>query len=286
VIATSEFIKTDQKLLKTILKRDTLSVPEGDLFEAVIGWGKAECKRQSLEPDANSLQSCLADILPLIRFPTMTMQEVAAKVTPTNILSSDQILLVFTFLGSKDTQKETMKLPWSTKPRKGRRGSKFSWDPSRKASQIVLSDKNMVASTTYSSWCSVFGDTELTSGVTEWEIVLDQYDTSNSYNVAIGVVPSSFTNWQHTTLIGYSTSSSGWTYVCGNGNKCNNSGPVYYGTPAYQGAVIRVRLDLDKHTIEFFVNNTSQGVAYTNVYGPVRPAVSLVQNQRCTLRFP
>jgi len=144
----------------------------------------------------------------------------------------------------------------------------------------------MVASTSYSSWCSVFGDTELTSGSHEWEIALDQYDTSNSYNVAVGVVPSSFTNWQHNTLIGYSTSSTGWGYICGNGNKVNNSGPVYYGTPATQGAVIRVRLDLDKHTIEFLVNNVSQGVAYTNVYGPVRPALSLVQNQRCTLRFP
>jgi len=287
VVTSNDWTKIDQKLLKTILKRDTLSIPEGDLFEAVVLWGKAECKRQTVEPNAENLQKVLSESLPLIRFPTMTMQEVAAKVTPTNLLSSDQILQVFTYLGSKDSQKENLKVSWPTKPRKGRRPTNwFSWDPNRKGSQIVLSDKNTVASLNYSSWCSIFGDIEITSGVAEWEIVLDQYDTTNSYNVAIGVVPSGFTNWSHSTLCGYNSSSTGWTYVCGNGNKCNNASPVYYGSGSYQGAVIRVRVNLDAHTIEFFVNGTSLGVAYTNVYGPVRPCVSMVQNQRITLRFP
>jgi len=283
MITIDEFFALDAKFLKRILARDTLTIKEIELFEAVVKWGKTQMKQEDPKPE--ELATALSDILPLIRFPTMSMTDVAAKVAASGLIDSDQILKLYTFMGTKEEQRDSIKVPWKHKPRVGRRPPNwFSWDPSKKGTNITLSNENMVASMGTASWQTVIGDIELSSGVHEFEIVLDQYDTTNSYNVVVGVVPSG-TDGSLSNPLGY-TGNQGFGFITGNGQKCNNSYPSYYGTACYQGAVIKTRLDLDNHTIEWFVNDASAGVAYTNVYGPVRPALSLIQNQRVTLRFP
>ncbi len=67
----------------------------------------------------------------------------------------------------------------------------------------------------------------------------------------------------------------------GNGQKLNNSSaPQGYGQSCYQGTVIKLVVDLKKGTLEVFVNKQSQGVMYNNLYGSVRPYMSLTQNQK------
>jgi len=289
VLKTPEFLKLDKKRIVEICKRNTLNIKEGDLFEGVVTWAKGECKRTNLDSSPESLRKVLDEILPLIRFPAMAMEEVATKVTPTSVLQSDQMLQIFTYLGSSKDKQKTIKMPYPTKPREGRRPPNwFSWSTNHKHHSVQLLDKNsVIVSTDPNYWQSVGADIELKTGVHEWEVVLNQYDTGNSYNVVIGCVPSHFNQWTSSTWIGSSTTAPGWAFVTGNGYKTGtNTGQTYYGTAARQGDTVRTRLDLDKRTIEFFVNNTSQGVAFTDVYGPVRPAISLIRSQRVTLQFP
>lgn len=64
--------------LCAILERDTLSIRENRLFEAVARWAEAECYRQQLPPTAENKQKVLGRALPLIRFPLMSVEEFAA----------------------------------------------------------------------------------------------------------------------------------------------------------------------------------------------------------------
>ncbi|XP_037552826.1 BTB/POZ domain-containing protein 1 isoform X2 [Nematolebias whitei] len=72
------FTDIDLDTLCAILERDTLSIRENRLFEAVVRWAEAECYRQQLPPTAENKQKVLGKALPLIRFPLMTVEEFAA----------------------------------------------------------------------------------------------------------------------------------------------------------------------------------------------------------------
>ena len=64
--------------LCAVLERDTLSIRENRLFEAVVRWAEAECYRQQLPLTSENKQKVLGKALPLIRFPLMTVEEFAA----------------------------------------------------------------------------------------------------------------------------------------------------------------------------------------------------------------
>ena len=69
-----------------MLERDTLSIRENRLFEAVVRWSEAECYRQQLPLTLENKQKVLGKALPLIRFPLMTVEEFAAGECVTKIL--------------------------------------------------------------------------------------------------------------------------------------------------------------------------------------------------------
>ncbi|XP_041838567.1 BTB/POZ domain-containing protein 1-like isoform X2 [Melanotaenia boesemani] len=72
------FTDIDLDTLCAVLERDTLSIRENRLFEAVVRWAEAECYRQQLPPTSENKQKVLGKALPLIRFPLMTVEEFAA----------------------------------------------------------------------------------------------------------------------------------------------------------------------------------------------------------------
>jgi len=90
-------------------------------------------------------------------------------------------------------------------------------------------------------------------------------------------------------MLGYSSHVTGWGYGVGSAQKFKNQNGTEttgYGRTCNQGDVIGVRLDCDAGTIEFYVNGVSQGIAFRDVRGPVRPCVSIYGNHVVTLRFP
>jgi len=272
------------------VKRDTLNIKEIELFEAVIAWGKDECKRQEIEATGDNLKKVMANILPQIRFPVMTTEELAVTVTQTGVLTSEQTLLLFTYLGQKAEGGEA-KLPEGIKfPSQKRKGrlppAWFKFEDGLKYPQLMITaDGTMLTSTTTSYYQPAFGNIELKEGIHEWEFVLQQF-YNNSYSCCVGVTPTSFTDYTtKAQMIGYPSHIPGWAFACGYGQKFHGS-QQSYGRTCTEGDVVKVRLDLDKTSIEFFINGTSQGVAYTDVVGPVRPSISLYGNTTAVLRFP
>lgn len=115
-------------------------------INAVLKWGKAECKRQEKKSDSgDDLKSALGDVVNLIRFPIMSLEEIAAHVAPrfacchlcavwpcmliivfacSNMLGQDALLELFKYVSITDEkERAATTLPFSAKPR----GGALSW---------------------------------------------------------------------------------------------------------------------------------------------------------------
>jgi len=270
-----------------IIKSDKLNCKEGEVFEAVVSWSKNAVKEKKEDE-----KKIMAELLPHVRFPNMTTQDIAVSVSPSGLLDPNQILDLFTYLGMKGSSDKKPKLPkslegFNIKERKGRKPPCwFKYDANMKHTSLILSNEGLTVSSNNTSYYQpIFGDVELNEGIHEWEIELTQFYV-NAYSCMVGVAPTSYTSYTSSQMIGYSGHIPGWSFACGQGQKYYNGSQTAYGRTCAQGDVVRVRLDMDKKTIEYFVNDQSQGVAYTGITGPVRPAMSLYGTNTVTLRFP
>jgi len=268
-----------------------------DLFDAVVAWAKSSIKSAATtsagdEKEADALKKVLVDLLPLIRFPCMSTQDVAVRVGPSGLLETEQVLDLYTYLGMKGGGNKTAKLgkslaKFNARERKPRLPPQwFKWDTNRKHSSLQLStDCLTVTSNNTSNYQPIFGEMELSTGVWEWELLLTVF-TANTYALHVGVAPSNFSNFNASQMLGYSGHIPAWAFACGQAVKYHNAQQTAYGRLCKQGDVVRCRLDLDAKTLEFFLNDESLGQAYNDVIGPVRPAMSLYGNNTVTLRFP
>lgn len=88
VIKLDEFTTIDNVTLETLVKRDSLSVNEVELFEAVNSWASNQCEIQGLLPNGQLKRRLLGErIVKSIRFPIMKEEEFANVVLESNILS-------------------------------------------------------------------------------------------------------------------------------------------------------------------------------------------------------
>ncbi|KAL0178214.1 hypothetical protein M9458_027108 [Cirrhinus mrigala] len=89
------FTEIDLPTLEHILQRETLNVKEAVVFQAVLGWADAECRRQGLTPTSQNQRSMLGKALHLVRLPSMTLQEFADGAAQSNILTLEETHSIF-----------------------------------------------------------------------------------------------------------------------------------------------------------------------------------------------
>jgi len=114
------FLKVSAKCLAEVLKRDSLRINEGKAFVPILAWLKAHCKNPD---DKDEIKKVGAEIIPLIRFPTMSTSDIASKVVPLGILDQSDVLELFTYLAVRDKSKPGTTLPplnkkWNTTRRR------------------------------------------------------------------------------------------------------------------------------------------------------------------------
>ncbi|XP_078344857.1 BTB/POZ domain-containing protein 6-B-like [Oculina patagonica] len=101
VVKSEEFATIDRSLLKEIIKRDTLTIQEVELFQAVDVWASKECERQGLTPDGNVKRKILGeDIVKAIRFPVMEDKDIVSFVLGSKILTSEEVFDIMKYLNS------------------------------------------------------------------------------------------------------------------------------------------------------------------------------------------
>jgi len=161
----------------------------------------------------------------------------------------------------------------------------FKWDENRKFNTLTIADEGMsIASNNLNNYQPALGETEMKSGVWEWEMKLESF-YADMYSVMVGVAPAA-TQATQNHMFGYSGHLPGWTISLYGGIKYANGQQANFGPTYQQGDVVGFKLDLDKKTLETFRNGVSSGVAHTGINGPVRPCISLYGVSKLKLAFP
>ncbi|XP_037551027.1 BTB/POZ domain-containing protein 6-B [Nematolebias whitei] len=109
------FCEIDLQTLEIILRRETLNTKEAVVFEAVMNWAAAECKRQGLGPTTRNTREVLGTALFLVRIPTMSLEEFANGAAQCDILTLEETHNVFLWY----TAAQKPKLDFPLTPRKG-----------------------------------------------------------------------------------------------------------------------------------------------------------------------
>ena len=95
-LQSETFPSITRELLEEVAKRDDLTIPEIDLFQAVDRWATAECARKDLEPVKDSKRIVIGEeVLNNIRFPLMSVDQFAEKVPCSGLLSKDELIELF-----------------------------------------------------------------------------------------------------------------------------------------------------------------------------------------------
>lgn len=95
------FLEIDRTTLVSILKRDTLSIREFDLYKFVLQWAKSQCVKQNHLPvNVENQKLVLEDAIDFIRFPLMSKEEFAILMndTESRILDSESVIEIFIYL--------------------------------------------------------------------------------------------------------------------------------------------------------------------------------------------
>ncbi len=91
-VKSEGFATIERSLLEAVVKRDSLTIKEVELFKAVDVWATKECERQGLTPDGNAKRRILGErIVEQIRFPAMEQTEFADVVLDREILTPQEV---------------------------------------------------------------------------------------------------------------------------------------------------------------------------------------------------
>jgi len=94
-VKSEGFETIERSLLEAVVKRDTLTIEEIELFKAVDLWATKECERQGLPADGGTKRRILGEeIIEGIRFPIMDEKDFASVVLDSKILIPEEIVSV------------------------------------------------------------------------------------------------------------------------------------------------------------------------------------------------
>ena len=96
---TEEAVKSDgfatieRSLLEAVVKRDTVTIEEIELFKAVDSWATKQCEKQGLAADGATKRRILGEeVITGIRFPTMKQEDFGSVVLDSDILRKKEIV--------------------------------------------------------------------------------------------------------------------------------------------------------------------------------------------------
>ena len=100
-VKSEGFVTIERSLLEAVVKRDSLTIKEVNLFQAVNLWATKECERQGVTADGEVKRRILGEpIVKGIRFPVMKQDEFARIVLDSEILTPKEISTFFKYYSS------------------------------------------------------------------------------------------------------------------------------------------------------------------------------------------
>eukprot|EP00931_Biecheleriopsis_adriatica_P061023 TRINITY_DN36675_c0_g1_i1.p1 TRINITY_DN36675_c0_g1~~TRINITY_DN36675_c0_g1_i1.p1 ORF type:complete len:754 (-),score=166.53 TRINITY_DN36675_c0_g1_i1:40-2301(-) len=94
VVSSPSFKNQKKSLVAEVLSLEHANVREIDLFRAAVGWAQHQLCLQHKGLLPENIREELAELLPLIRFPTMSMEEILWEVAPVGALSHQDMSML------------------------------------------------------------------------------------------------------------------------------------------------------------------------------------------------
>jgi hypothetical protein len=103
-INSEAFCNVGSHSLKDLLKNETLTITEVELFKAVLKWVDSECSRQgiNIEEDKTGRRRILGDCVYEISFLEMSLDDFTKYVSSTGILTEIEVISIFQKFGGSD----------------------------------------------------------------------------------------------------------------------------------------------------------------------------------------
>eukprot|EP00457_Paulinella_chromatophora_P007362 gb/GEZN01007385.1/.p1 GENE.gb/GEZN01007385.1/~~gb/GEZN01007385.1/.p1 ORF type:complete len:243 (+),score=31.94 gb/GEZN01007385.1/:667-1395(+) len=129
IVENKSFLTLPKDRLACLLQSDEFQLPEVKLFTSLMCWGKAQLGKieekssgrdsgaLGKNPESCRLQSIVYSLLPHIRFPLMTLQELSAEVLPFKVLPDKTLLNLFMLLSGQKPLDSAAISAFSSKPR-------------------------------------------------------------------------------------------------------------------------------------------------------------------------
>ncbi|KAH3792672.1 BTB/POZ domain-containing protein 2-like [Dreissena polymorpha] len=96
VLNSSSCIRMSKSGLAEVLKQDMLTVNECELYNVCIRWASQRCRDAGKQDCDENIRQVLGDeLISLIRFPTMTLEEFTDYVATGSVLDKDELLNVY-----------------------------------------------------------------------------------------------------------------------------------------------------------------------------------------------
>ena len=114
VLSSEDFTKLSKEALHEVLQLNLKITSEMEVFKACIKWAENKCQQLQKTMDGANLREVLGDNLCLIRFPTMTIDDINDIVAPRDILTDCEGYQLFRYLTTKSKPEN---LPFPIKPR-------------------------------------------------------------------------------------------------------------------------------------------------------------------------
>ncbi|VDP37349.1 unnamed protein product [Schistosoma mattheei] len=98
VLISQGLLTLNSNCVHDLVSRNTLNCQESEVFAAVGRWAGAECNRLGIRDVVSNRVQVAANILPLIRFPTMTLSDFAENVAYSGYLSLEMVRDLFVYI--------------------------------------------------------------------------------------------------------------------------------------------------------------------------------------------
>ncbi|XP_078344860.1 BTB/POZ domain-containing protein 6-like [Oculina patagonica] len=100
-VKSEGFATIERSLLDSVVKRDSLTISEVELFKAVDLWATKECERQGLTANGHVKRKILGEVIVKeIRFPVMESKEFASVVLGYKILTQEEVFDIMKYFNS------------------------------------------------------------------------------------------------------------------------------------------------------------------------------------------
>ena len=131
ILSSEDFMKLSEQTLHEILQLELCINKEREVFDAAVKWAQKKCQELHKSIEGSNLREVLGENLYLIRFPTMTTDDINEAVVPSDVLTGSEGFQVLQYITAKKSKKPK-NLPFSTE----RRG--------KKSAQLPLAQVNVM----------------------------------------------------------------------------------------------------------------------------------------------